>query len=272
MRRFRLVLLMDTDPIPEPAESVLNFIQVKISVAPRGRLFVDKVAQRDDRFDESGRCFLAQAYRRLSGMACRPQSWRIIVHRQKTDRHYLPFLVAGGLLLEIQTSTAQNITADKTGDFIQQIRAIQITQLATVVIVPPYWTFRVELNEASIKEVGCTLATRDPLRIAALIEILKRAEVRIAGNSDKPWGPREGIFMTLPDDRDIIFLFGKNLLGQNEVPGMFTHLPLFKSLNITGRQSLPRDLVLWAADTGPPATKYLYNKAPCEEFMKGVPR
>ena len=74
--------------------------------------------------------------------------------------------------------------------------------------------------------------------------------------------------MTLPDASEVKFVFGTNYSGQELVRGMFTHLPEFDNLHITADQSVPRDLALWAAGTGPPTTKAIYRQSRCEYFIK----
>src|SRR5215831_17634800 len=177
---------------------------------------------------------------------------KMVVRAAKSARHYFPCIVAGGFALHAQTSVGQDIPDFKTPGFIKQMQLIRTAQEATVVIVPPEWAFRGRLTEARLREVGCTFSTRDPSRIARLADVLERADVKVFGSLEHE--PREGIFMTLPDASEVKFVFGTDYDGEETVRGIFTHLPEFDNLHITADKSLPRDLTLWAAETGPPTT------------------
>lgn len=189
----------------------------------------------------------------------------------KSARHYRAFIMAAGLALHAQTSVGQDVPNFKAPGFIQQMQLIRTAQEATVVVVPHHWAFRGRLTEADLREVGCTFSTRDPSRIAALADVVGRANVRVfpslvfrSLNQD----PREGIFMTLSDASEVKFLFGPYFLNEEIVQGMFTHLPEFDKSHITADKSLLRDLELWAAGTGPPTAKAIYNRRFCEYFVR----
>jgi hypothetical protein len=179
---------------------------------------------------------------------------------ERSARHCLFWIVATGIIFNIQASVAQKTSEEKTMDLIQQMQVLQTTRVATVVIVPPDWAFRVRLNEGSLKDVGCTFVTRDPSRIANLIEVLKRTDVRITDSIYSSWEPREGIFLSLSDASEVHFLFDQHFAGRNIVQGTLTHLPHFDNSYVTGNESLPRELIRWAADTGPPTSKYHHHQ------------
>jgi hypothetical protein len=172
-----------------------------------------------------------------------------------------------GFVFHIQTSDAQKSDGGKQMVFMEQMLAIRTAQAATVVIMPPDSYFLVRLNETTLREYGCTFVTRDPSRIASLFDILKRADVTIYRGAEKMLEPRQGLFLILPNGSGIKFLFGRSFRDRSTVEGTFSHLPHLENIDVTGNQTLPRDLALWAAETGPPITKLSYMQSGCEWFI-----
>ena len=158
--------------------------------------------------------------------------------------NYTVRLALCSILLLVGTSYAEE--KDKTMELFQQINSLQTTQIATVFLVPPDVSFRVQLNENLLRKWGCTYTTRDHSSIASLVGILERADVKVAENETRPFDTRQGIFLTLADGTQVKLLLGQNFNGLSTVRGAFNNT------YVTAAASPPQDLSLWATQTGAP--------------------
>jgi hypothetical protein len=170
----------------------------------------------------------------------------------------------------LAASTVLGRAEGKGPDFVPQFQVIETTQAAKVVFVPEGTAFRGRLNEAQLNSWGCTLTTRDPARIASLIDLLKRSEIRLPHNAHPDWlgEPREAIYLTLSNGDEVKFLFSRAFLNVVGVTGLFTYLPKSEGLPVTGASSLPRELAVWAGDTGPIWAEASHNQQACEYYIE----
>ncbi|WP_410210318.1 hypothetical protein [Aquirhabdus sp.] len=121
---------------------------------------------------------------------------------------------------------------------------IKTTQAATVVIVSPDQSFRVRLNEETLKTSGKSYTTQDPARIASLVKLLEHAHVKSNTEVAHPFEPRTGIFLTLADGSHADFLFEKAFANQTHLNGTLNG----KAITVTS--TLPHTLDSWTTEQG----------------------
>ena len=126
------------------------------------------------------------------------------------------------------------------------------------------------MTENELIRLGCTFETSNPSHISSLLNILKKANIKVAIHADdsQEFEPREGIYLTTDYDSEIKFLFGRAYTDGDHVNGSFTQLPLIKEQFITGKQSLPKELFDWALAIGNPESQAgEEHQVECELFM-----
>ena len=170
----------------------------------------------------------------------------------------------------LAASTVLGRAEGKGPDFVPQFQVVETTQAAKVVLVPEGTAFRARLSEAQLNSWGCTVTTRDPARIASLIDLLKRSEIGVPEKPYPNWlgEPRSAIYLTLSNGSEAKFLFSRTFSNVVGVTGLFTYLPKSESLPVTGASSLPRELAVWAGDTGPIWVEASHNQQDCEYYIE----
>ena len=145
---------------------------------------------------------------------------------------------------------AQDTAIDKTNGVTHQIPGIETTQMATVIAISPYVQFLIAVDEKQLRVSGCIATTRDRSRIADLIGILDRDEVRIdIGRLSSIHDLREAIDLTLADGTEVSLLFNKQYIGKSATEGVLKGSGANKHVPIFGNADLPSDLRDWVAKT-----------------------
>lgn len=117
---------------------------------------------------------------------------------------------------------------------------IRLAKSASVYIVSPGIFFLAKLNEARVKEIGCQYATEDRAAVENLVGIIEAANLRTASFSEDDFEPREAIYLTLRDGKNIALLFGLAEAGRQAVLGRVD------GISVAADKHLTDDLYRWA--------------------------
>ncbi|WP_156480118.1 hypothetical protein [Collimonas pratensis] len=150
-----------------------------------------------------------------------------------------------------------------TMDLPSYLASLQSIQEVTVSLAPSSWFFYGRLDENTLRKLGCSYSTRDPSLIAHFQDVLKKNEVKASVNNESQFDVRNGIFLTLTDGTIVKILFGQKFSGLNTVQGTFNHSSANVDTSITAIDSLPKDLIQWALETGAPSAKNFDTKLNC---------
>ena len=155
---------------------------------------------------------------------------------------------------------------------LRPIRQGTLIEKATVVFLPRLPEFNSmhvqEANlmerEKSMKEIGCTYATRDRSRIDDLVDILNKSDIK--ENDDQyRWQirGRQGIFLNFSDGSELHFLFSTGMPAPT-YNGVLIRTDAGRKIVITvTAQPLWEKLAAWAVATGP-------NSNPQSPLVKAI--
>jgi hypothetical protein len=173
------------------------------------------------------------------------------------------------LLLFLLLSTVTLNAKGNKMNFTKQIRTLKMISTATVVLVPPDVFYRVRLDEARLREFGCTYVSQDKSHIARLVDILTRTNIRAVSSLEGSWEIRKGIFLKLEDGSEVKLLLEKESSNYNTIRGEFTNPSIFDKLPVAADVSLLKKIYKWAAQADVPADKVDNNERNCGSFIRG---